>query len=221
MRRWIAGLGPVSRVCLHEPIIVILLLSGIFTVISGSPVHGGLLLAVAAGLAWDGVRTRYRASASSTTAAAVAAGPALRAESQPPAAPPVPRGQRPLVTVAGVAIAALYAAVAGSFARYSWPATVAVAGLAAAMVVVGWHGPLRPGPAPAKLPRRGAGLWAGLLVAAGLWELAAYLQQPSLTAISHAHPTISALTDPLLVSHPGRSAALAIWLAIGWFLVRR
>ena len=64
-------------------------------------------------------------------------------------------------------------------------------------------------------------LWGGLLVAAGAWELAAYFQQPSLSAISYAHPTISALTDPLLVSYPGRAAALAIWLAVGWFLARR
>ncbi len=109
----------------------------------------------------------------------------------------------------------------GSFARYSWPATLAVAGLAAAVVITGWRRPPRPRDVPAPLPRRGTGLWVGLLVAAGVWELVAYFQQPSLTAISYAHPTISALVDPLLVSHPGRAGALAVWLAIGWFLVRR
>jgi hypothetical protein len=116
---------------------------------------------------------------------------------------------------------ALYAAVVGSFTRYSWPATVGVIGLAAAVVAIGWLGPLRPRRDTAKLPRLGAALWAGLLVAAGLWELAALFLQPGLATTSYAHPTISALTDPLLASHAGRSVALAIWVAVGWFLVER
>ena len=64
-------------------------------------------------------------------------------------------------------------------------------------------------------------LWAGLLVAIGLWELAALFLQPGLAVTSYAHPTISALTDPLLTSHAGRSVALAIWVTIGWFLAER
>ena len=58
-------------------------------------------------------------------------------------------------------------------------------------------------------------------MAAGLWELSALVQQPSLTADSYAHPTISSLADPLLGSHPGRSLALAIWLGLGWLVVRQ
>jgi hypothetical protein len=58
-------------------------------------------------------------------------------------------------------------------------------------------------------------------VAAGLWELSALVLQPDLDTTSSAHPTISALTDPLLTSHAGRSVALAVWVAVGWFLVRR
>ncbi len=63
--------------------------------------------------------------------------------------------------------------------------------------------------------------WAGVLVGGGVWELAALLQQPSLTVTSRQHPTLSALTDPVLASAPGRSAALGLWLALGWWLVRR
>jgi hypothetical protein len=89
------------------------------------------------------------------------------------------------------------------------------------MVAVGWRGPLRRRPDPGPLPSRGATLWAGVLVAGGLWELLSLLKQPDLTTTSYAHPTISALTDPLLGSHTGRSVALAVWLAVGWFLAGR
>jgi len=221
LHQWVAGLGQAARVCIREPIIVILLLSGVFTVISGSYVQGGVLLAVATGLAWDGARARHRAGPSAGTPAAQGAGPDAQAKRRPPAGPLAARRQRVLVMVAGVAVVAAYASVVGSFTRYSWPATAAVAGVAAVAVAIGWRRPLRPRLVSAKLPRRGAVLWGGLLVAAGAWELAAYFQQPSLSAISYAHPTISALTDPLLVSYPGRAAALAIWLAVGWFLARR
>jgi len=135
-------------------------------------------------------------------------------------APGAGRRRVPLV-LAALAGAAAYAGVVGSFSRYSWPATVGVIAVGAAVVVVGWRGPLRRRPDPGKLPLPGAAAWAGLLVAGGLWELASLLQQPDLTTTSYAHPTVSALTDPLLASHGGRSVALAVWLVIGWFLVER
>lgn len=125
--------------------------------------------------------------------------------------------------LAGSALAggALYALVTGSFTRYSWPATIAVAAVGALAVGRAWRGPvvLRPDPGP--LPRRGVALWAGVVVAAGLWELSALLQQPALTRSSYDHPTISTLTDPLLAGAPGRALVLAAWLALGWALIRR
>ncbi len=133
----------------------------------------------------------------------------------------MPSGHRRLLILCGVAGGVLFATVVGSFSRYSWPATVGVIGLATAVVAVSWRGPLRPRPDPGKLPWRGVMLWAGLLVAIGLWELAALFLQPGLAVTSYAHPTISALTDPLLISHAGRSVALAIWVGIGWFLAER
>jgi hypothetical protein len=130
------------------------------------------------------------------------------------------RRRRALV-VTGMACGALYAAVVGSFIRYSWPATVAVIGLGAAVVLLSWPEPVRRRPIPGPLPRRGTALWGGLLVAGGSWELSALLQQPNLAVDSYAHPTLSSLADPLLGSHLGRSLALAVWLAVGWLVVRR
>ncbi len=202
---------------LREPVIVILFLIGFFTVITGKPLDGVLLLFAAAGLAWDAGRSRARATGVTGAGPAQASSPAPSASSAAPAI-----GQRrALLIVIGLASAALYAAVVGSFTRYSWPATAAVTGLGAVVVAVGWRGPLTRGPASARLSLPGAASWGALLVAGGLWELAALLQQPDLTTESVAHPTISTLTEPLLGSHGGRSVLLGAWLAIGWFLVRR
>jgi hypothetical protein len=144
-----------------------------------------------------------------------------RAAQAPAVSATVVRPRRPLLIITGLVAGGLYAASVGSLTRYSWPATVAVLGVGAVVVVLGWRGPRRQRPIPGKLPLPGSALWGGLLVAGGLWELAALLMQPDLTLASYAHPTISALTDPLLGTHAGRSLALAIWLALGWFLVER
>ena len=114
-----------------------------------------------------------------------------------------------------------YAAVMGSFTRYSWPATAGIILLGTVVVLIGWHGPLRERPARGRLPVAGTLAWIVVLVAGGLWELSALLLQPSITTDSYAHPTISTLTDPVLASSPGRAAVLAAWLALGWYLVER
>jgi hypothetical protein len=53
------------------------------------------------------------------------------------------------------------------------------------------------------------------------WELQALFFQPTLSTDSYAHPTISTLTEAGLASHFGRSLALLVWLALGWFLLER
>lgn len=121
----------------------------------------------------------------------------------------------------GSAVAVIYALTVGSFTRYSWPATAGVVGLGASVVVIGWGGPTKRRHIPGKFPRVAVMTWATLLVAAGLWELSALLQQPNIETASYAHPTISALTDPLLSTAPGRSVALLGWIALGAYLVER
>jgi len=214
------GAVPAGRVItmlsgLRQPIVVILLLIAFFSTISGKPLDGLLMLLVAAGLAWDtGKRSGQAGGESSASKAGLAGERAW-------AARPSPRGRRAVLAVASLAAAALFAAVVGSFSRYSWPATAGVVGLGAIVVLIGWQGPLRSRPDPGRLPLPGTALWGGLLVAGGLWELGALIQQPGLTVSSAAHPTISTLTDPLLSSHGGRSVALAVWLLLGWLLVER
>ena len=133
-----------------------------------------------------------------------------------------PGGRRRLLIISALlAGGAVYAAVVGSFSRYSWPATAGIIGLGTIVVVIGWHGPLRDRPAGGRLPVAGTLAWVAVLVAGCLWELGALLQQPSLTTDSYSHPTVSTLTDPVLANSPGRAVVLLGWLALGWYLVER
>jgi hypothetical protein len=210
---------------LRQPIVLILLLIAFFTTISGKPLDGFLMLTVATLLVWDAARTRLsRAPASPAIATA---SPAL-APTPAAAKTASPAGRRRRVTGRVLAVSAawltgglLYAGIVGGFRRYSWPATIGVLALGCLMIAVGWQGPLRRRAALTGMALRRAWLWAVVLVAGGLWELSSLVQQPHLTTDSYPHPTISALTDPVLTSHPGRSLVLGAWLLIGWFLVGR
>jgi hypothetical protein len=217
---------------LREPIVVVLLLIAFFTWISGKPLDGLLMLVVGLSLAWDtGRRARqghppeplaaHAGQPEFGTAAVLddTDGATLAARSDAPSA--AARRRHRLLVLGWLAGGALYAVLVGSFSRYSWPATVPVAALGAAVVVAGWRGPHRARPAPAKLPAIGLALWGVVLVAGCLWELSSLMQQPSLAISSYAHPTISTLTDPVLSTWAGRSIFLAAWLGLGWFVVDR
>jgi hypothetical protein len=226
----------------REPVVAVLLAIAFFTAVSGKPVDGVLMLIVAVSLAWDAGRrardARERPAMTAAPGSTAAAGPAGGIPDAPipaAAAPPPTRGAgagpavltrsarrlRVLAAAVLVAAGAGYAVVVGSFSRYSWPATAGIAGLGTAVVLIGWHRPPARTRTAGPLPVAGVAVWGGLGVAGCLWELAALLKQPTLTTASYAHPTISALTDPVLASATGRVAVLMAWLALGWYLVRR
>jgi hypothetical protein len=203
---WVAAVGRGAGAVLRDPVVVILLLAGAAELFAGDPLVDGLiLLTVAAALGLDRLRRR-------------------------PADAPAHGwgwGERLVpgrLTPALVAGWLLYSLAAGGLARFSWAAMVAVAVPGVVGVVSGWWAPPRAPPrAPAEAAPEagGAAAWAALFVALALLELGAWLLQPTLTTESAAHPTISALLDPVLASHPGRAVGFAAWLALGWFLVRR
>jgi hypothetical protein len=185
----------------REPIIVaIFVLAGIFEVLSGDPVvHGAVLFAVAGLLSGDAVHRRHEEPEAS------------------PAEPSVKPRVTPAIVFAGLA----YAALVGTFGRYTWPSTVSIVGPGAAGVAVAWRRPTHQATEPLGLDPWGTVSWVAVFLALALWELAALLLQPSLTTPSSAHPTISTLTDPVLASHLGRSITLSLWLASGWLLLGR
>jgi hypothetical protein len=218
-----AGAGPApghlaaALTGLREPIVVLLLIIGFMSWISGKPLDGLLIILAGAGLAWDAGRRSRQTSPAVGSPAEASAATASPVEASP--AEVGARRRRPALLAAGLAGGVLYAVVVGSFSRYSWPATVAVAGLGAAVVAVGWRGPRHTRPAPPRPPAVGLALWGAVFVAACLWELWSLLEQPNLATSSYAHPTISTLTDPVLSTGAGRSVVLAAWLGLGWFLV--
>jgi hypothetical protein len=194
------GAASVTRYGPANLVVVIMLLAGFFDGISGNPVGGALLAAVGVALA----RSRIE-------------------EEGDGAAPrdPVPGPGRRLDRSAWLVVPVLtgYALLAGALPRFSWPATIAVVLPGAAVVAAAGRGrPRRPIPAPRPA---GEALWAAVLIAVGVWELINLLLQPSFTAGSWDHPTLSTLADPAFATHAGRSAGLALWLGAGWYLVER
>ncbi len=181
----------------REPILIaIFLLTGIFDLLSGDPiVHGAALFAIAGALAFDATVGR-RVEPTARRAAV-----------------------RPALSRTLVLLAVAYAVFIGSFARYSWPSSLAVVTVGAAGVAIAWRRPIGPDPDPTPVDPAGTMAWVGVFVVLALWELSALLLQPSLTTSSQAHPTISTLMDPVLATHLGRSITLLLWLAFGWFLV--
>ncbi len=209
----------------RDPVIVIFLLAGIFDVLSGDPiVHGTVLFAVALALAWDAVRRRRAERAarggiiSGSGEQGHREGPNVpRAETAPSVGTGTDLRLSPIVGIGGL----LYVVIVGGFARYSWPATIAVVVPGAAAVATAWRGPSHGLPEPEKVDPVGAIAWGAVFVVLAVWELAAFLLQPSLTTESAAHPTLSVLMDPVLASHTGRTIVLSMWLAFGWFLLQR
>jgi hypothetical protein len=201
---WLVPAGRAVGTVLRDPVVVILLLAGAAELLAGDPLVDALvLLTVAAALARD--RVRGRPPGGVPIAAPGWADRLVRAR------------PTPALVIGGL----LYSVAAGGLARFSWPAMVAVAVPGVVGVASAWHAAPGPPAEAAPIRRGGAAGWAAVFVALGLWELGAWLLQPSLTTGSPAHPTISILLDPLLGSHPGRSVGFAAWLALGWFLVRR
>lgn len=233
---------------LRDPVVVMLLVAAVFDGISDNWVHALFLGTVGMALAWDAHRRRRQhlidevagadsdldrgaavlGEAADNGPTATGAGGALSFTHDGALALDAPSGRSYAHTASSRYWAAVYSAagiafavIVGGLPRYSWPASIAVASLGAAMVARGWSGPAARGTTPVTLDHRGTAVWTSVFVAGALWELAALLLQPSLTIGSDTHPTISVLSDPLLLSHLGRSVALLGWLGFGWFLLKR
>ena len=194
----------------RQPVVAVLLLIALCTAISGKPLDGVLMLTVAMLLVADAARTGLRGPARATAA-----------QQAPAAGPRLVGRRRALGGIAAVVAGGLYAGFVGSFSRFSWPATIAVVAVGSLVVAIGWQGPVRQRASLTGTAQGRFWPWGVIVVVGGIWELSSLLQQPQLETDSYAHPTISALTDPLLAGHPGRSLVLTAWLIIGWLLVGR
>lgn len=105
---------------------------------------------------------------------------------------------------------------AGTFHSFTWQAATSVLLAGIVMAVAALSEPRTPPMAPAELRPRGVTYWLICTFAFFEWEVAA-----AVDGAAGNHPTLSQLLDPVLDTHPGRSAAYLLWLYAGWGLVRR
>lgn len=195
-----------------DPIVWVFLLSGTFEVLTGDPtLHATLLFAVAAVLLGDAIRRKAKGL-----------GPVLAVEGAPAGGLLAgPDGVSPRrLGWAGIVAGVLFAVAVGSMRRYTYPVTLTVWLVGAPALVWAWRVPPRH---RAGKPLPGAGLvaWVAAFVGLAIWELIALSFQPSLSIGSANHPTFSTLTNPLFAHPAGRVILLALWLALGWYLVER
>ncbi len=124
-------------------------------------------------------------------------------------------------------MAGLAYAVLLSFTHpFTWAADLVTALALAVVAIATIHAgrPRRPrlddssGTGADRPPRWSRRWWVWLVpfLAATGWELYCLVSLPRLE-----HPTLSSLIDLLDSSRPGKIAAGASWLALGWFLVTR
>jgi hypothetical protein len=191
------GDRPVRRVLL-EPAIPVIVLATIVHVIRRDLVDIALFSGTAILIVADRLRT-----------------------TDPPGRSGGPPGRVPVRRAAVVGGCVGYAVLVGPMSRTGWPLRVAliVPGLVAVVSV------LRRGTTPREQrvpgPPRGWWVWPALFVVGCLWELAAFVQQPDAQTGSYEHPTLSTFGEPLLAMPLPRAIVAALWLAAGWWLVRR
>jgi hypothetical protein len=59
-------------------------------------------------------------------------------------------------------------------------------------------------------------VWAALVGALAVWELAAYVASPR-----QGHPTLSSISDDITSGHPARAVVFAVWVLLGLHLFAR
>jgi len=114
-----------------------------------------------------------------------------------------------------------YTVLVAPMSRTGWPLRVVlvVPGLLAAVTVL--RRAVSPLEQASPGPPRGWWVWPALFVVGCLWELAAFAQQPDAQTPSYEHPTLSTFAEPWLAMPASRAVTAALWLAAGWWLVRR
>lgn len=119
-----------------------------------------------------------------------------------------------------LAVSVVYAVAVFPLSRTGYPmrAAVAVPGILALAAVWRTLG-RRAVPVPAGRQPRAWLVWPSLLVVGAVFELLNFAQQPDVETDSWAHPTVSAVVDPLLAGHGTRAVAAGLWVAAGFWLV--
>ena len=126
-----------------------------------------------------------------------------------------------MLRAAAVVAALAYGTWAVQLPPFSGLATVAVVGagvvaMAMAMAMGGIGRGRRPASGVERPAAASVAPWAALTAGAATWQLVAFLQSPRAE-----HPTLSALANSVLDSHPARTLAFVLWVVAAWALARR
>jgi hypothetical protein len=128
------------------------------------------------------------------------------------------------VDMAALGIAAAYGVAVSFVPQTTWwlDACLAVPGAVALWALVGAgrvpRNPVAPPEPP--VPMRWWA-WPVLGVSVALVEVFSFMEQPDARTDSLDHPTLSTVLEPTLSNQAVRGVALACWLLVGWWLVRR
>ena len=137
-------------------------------------------------------------------------------------ASPAPATRR--VRGTAVVVAAAYGLLVSFVPQTTWwlDVCLAVPGGVALWLLLGTgrapRHPVAP-PEPSAPPRWW--VWPALGFAVAFVELVSFLSQPDARTDSADHPTLSTVIEPALGNQDVRGLALAAWVLLGWWLVRR
>lgn len=118
-------------------------------------------------------------------------------------------------TLIGVTVVG-YAWVLGGLPPFTMRSLVGVLIPGAVLGAIAYGRPPERIPPPERMDITGASYWLIAVAALFEWEASAFKDnsQPW-------HPALTTLVNSLIAPHPLKSAAVVIWLMVGWGLVRR
>lgn len=111
---------------------------------------------------------------------------------------------------------AVYAWIDASAAPFTATALLGVLVPGTVLGAVAYRRPPERIPPPQELDMLGMSYWMICVVALFEWEASAF-RDNSLAW----HPSLTNLIDPLIAPHVVKSAAILVWMLVGWGLVRR
>jgi hypothetical protein len=109
-----------------------------------------------------------------------------------------------------------YAWILGGMAPFTTKSLLGVLIPGALLGLIAYGRPPERIPAPEKLDITGMSYWLICVAAMFEWEASAFKDDSR-----PWHPALTDLVNPIIGPHPLKSAAVVIWLLVGWGLVRR
>jgi hypothetical protein len=147
---------------------------------------------------------------------AAAAAPGSAAPAGEALEPRLPLGARPARNAAIGAGLIGYAWILGGTAPFSLKALLGVLLPGAVVGVIAYSRPPERIPPPETLDVTGFSFWIICLALLFEWEAAAVRDDSPAW-----HPSLTDVINPLIAPHALKSAAIVVWLLVGWALVKR